>query len=260
MGPALGAVDYLRQFVVPRMRPNSRVIGGEPLPGITQAQQMLLSQTYASMVQAGYVRSYKADAGAVRVAYSVNGQPVEEWLATTVNTLVMPAANTGMLMQGQMNMAGIIYVLNSENVFGIRAPAGKQDKKLTATILASMRENPVYSTAAGQLVSNLNNTARQGAMDRQRIWYEAQQQVAATRNQTFQYQQAVRDRSSAQFSQTVRGVETYVNPRTGEPVELVGGYNNAWVNNRGEYLVSDTPGFDAGAALKEDWTQLRKAQ
>lgn len=78
--------------------------------------------------------------------------------------------------------------------------------------------------------------------------------------QTYQYQQAVKDRAAQQFSQTIRGVETYFNPRTCERVELVGGYRNAWTNNRGEYLVSKKPGFDPGVAFRDNWTPLRKGR
>ena len=70
----------------------------------------------------------------------------------------------------------------------------------------------------------------------------------------------MQDRAAQQFSQAIRGMETYVNPTTGANVELTGGYDNAWVNNRGEYLVSDSPGFNAAVALRENWTQLKKAR
>ena len=96
-------------------------------------------------------------------------------------------------------------------------------------------------------------------MARAQIWREAGQQMSATMSQSYQNQQAVQDRSAAQFSQTIRGVETFVNPSSGERVELSGGYDNAWVNRRGEYLLSDSPGFNAPIALQEDWTQLRRA-
>jgi hypothetical protein len=80
---------------------------------------------------------------------------------------------------------------------------------------------------------------------------DAGQQTSATIRQTYEHQQAVPDRAAQQFSQAIRGVEAYVKPATGV---------NAWVNNRGEYLVSGTPGFNAAVALRENWTQLKKAR
>lgn len=260
VGPPSGAVDFLRQLVVPRLRPSARVTGSEPLPAVTQAKQTLLAQTYGPMVQAGYVRSYRADAASVRVTYTQNGQSTEESMSTTVISVAMASANTAALMQGQVNMSAATYTMVSEGVFSTRFPAGKFDNKLAATIVASIRPNPQYQAAVSQFLANMGGIAQRGAIDRARIWQEAGRQISATISQTYQHQQAVQDRAAQQFSQTIRGVETYVNPSTGANVELTGGYDNAWVNHRGEYLLSDRPGFNAAVALQENWTQLKKAR
>ena len=184
---------------------------------------------------------------------------MEEWLSTTILSIAMASANTAALMQGQMNMSAATFSLISEAVFSARAPQGKFDKKLVATIIASTGPNPQYEAAISQFLTNTNNIAQRGAMDRARIWHEAGEQISATITQTYQRQQAVQDRAAQQFSQAIRGVETYVNPTTGSHVELTSGYDNAWVNARGEYLLSDSPGFNPAVALQENWTQLNKA-
>jgi hypothetical protein len=53
-------------------------------------------------------------------------------------------------------------------------------------------------------------------------------------------------------------VETYLDPKSGRPVELTGGFDSAWVNNRGEYLLSDSPGFNPAVALREDWSPMKR--
>lgn len=58
------------------------------------------------------------------------------------------------------------------------------------------------------------------------------------------------------MSQGTRGVETYRNPSTGETIDLSNQYGHAWVNNRGEYLLSDQEGLDRGVVLHEDWKAL----
>jgi hypothetical protein len=58
------------------------------------------------------------------------------------------------------------------------------------------------------------------------------------------------------MSQGTRGVETYRNLSTGETIDLSNQYGHAWVNNRGEYLLSDQEGFDPGVVLHEDWKAL----
>ncbi|MBI4905373.1 MAG: hypothetical protein HY820_17190 [Acidobacteria bacterium] len=257
-GPVTSAVDYLRQAVIPRMRPGARIVKAEPMAAMTQAKQSQLAQSYQPMVQAGYVRSYRADSASVRIEYTRSGQAVEEWVMATLVTVATPSANTAALMQGQMNMSALTYSVMSEGVLSVRAPAGRFDNKLAATMMASTRPNPQYQAAVSQFLANMGNIAARGAMDRARIWREAGQQISATISQAYQQQQAVQDRAAAQFSQAIRGVETYVNPVSGKQVELAGGYENAWISPRGEYLLSDSPGFDPGVALRENWTKLAK--
>ncbi len=259
VGPVLNSIAYLRQTVVPGLRPGARVVSAEAMPAVSEAKQALLAQTYGPLVQAGYLRGFQADAGAVKVEYSQNGQAVTEWITTGVTSIASRTPSRAALMQGQVVNSASTFSIISEGVFALRMPAGRFDNKLAATIVASMRPNPVYQAAVSNFLAGMNKTANDGAMARARIWREAGQQMSATISQSYQNQQAVQDRSAAQFSQTIRGVETFVNPSSGERVELSGGYDNAWVNRRGEYLLSDSPGFNAPVVLQEDWTQLRKA-
>jgi hypothetical protein len=205
------------------------------------------------------MRAAKADAGSLHLTYSRNGQPVEEWISTTIDAIVSATPNTGALSQGQMRYSESVYSLTSEGFMGIHAPAGKFDKKLAATIIASIRPNPAYQNAVGQFLLNMGNIALKGAMDRQRIWHDAQQQISATINESYRQTQAVQDRAAAQFDQVIRGVETYVNPSTGQPVELTGGYNRAFTNALGEYVLSDSPSFNP-SVLQGNWTELKKGK
>ena len=51
------------------------------------------------------------------------------------------------------------------------------------------------------------------------------------------------------------GVDQYKD-NLGYDYELPSGYDGAWVNNRGEVLVSNEAGFDPGVTFKEDWHPL----
>ena len=258
-GPVVGVLDYLRQRVVARSRPGARVIGGEALQAMSQAKQNTLMQGYSQMIQAGYIRGVKAESGAIRISYAQNGQPVEEWISTTLNTIVTPTANTAALMQGQVSYTASNYVMFAEGPTALRGPVGHVDPKLMATILASIRPNPQYQAAVNQFLANMSQIAQKGATDRARIWQQAGQQISNIITQTYQQNQAIQDRAAEQFSQAVRGVETYIQP-DGQRVELTGGYDNAWMNNRGEYLLSDQPGFNPAVQLQENWQPLRKTR
>jgi hypothetical protein len=148
----------------------------------------------------------------------------------------------------------------AENVIAIRAPQGQFDPELAATIVASIRPNPAYQAAITNFQQSMSNIALRGAMDRARIWREANAQIQSTLQQSYRNQQAAQDRAASQFSQAIRGVETYHNPSTGERVELTGGYSNAWGNASGEYILSNVPGFEPGQVVGGNWTKLNPAR
>ena len=258
-GPVLGAVDYIRQRAR-RLRPGARVVAVEPLPAVAQASQALLAYTYQPLVQAGAVRGYRVDSARVRLEYASAGQTIDEWISSSVTTVAIPDANLAALAQGQMNMDATRFMIVGDQLFSAKASKGRMDDKLMATIITSIRSNPQYTAAIGQFLNNMSNIAMQGAMDRQKIWRDAGQQISATISQTYRDQQNVQDRAAANFSQYVRGVEIYQNPATGERVELTSGYTSAWANNRNEYLLSDTPNFDPNVVLRENWTQLNRSR
>lgn len=260
VNPVMSPMDFLARMVVPRLRQQARVVSGEPLPALSRAEQVGLDRTYAPMVQQGLMRGARAEAGRVRVQHSIGNQPVEEWLSATVTTIGAPSANSAAMMNGNMAMTATNYSVMAYNIYATWAPRGQLDNnaKLFATIFASVRPSPQYQAAAGQWLAGMARTQREGAMDRHRIWREAQAQISASIQQTYAQNQAVQDRMAEQFGQTIRGVETYIDPRSNERVELVGGYTAAWSNGKGEYILSDSPNFNPATTFQEDWRQMRR--
>lgn len=125
-------------------------------------------------------------------------------------------------------------------------------------MIASVRPNPQYIAAVSQFMRNINQTNMQGAADRHRIWQQANQEINAIQQQTYRERQQVQDLIAEQFGQLIRGVESYVDPRTQERIELHAGYKNAWTNAKGEYLLSESASFNPNVELQEDWRPLQK--
>lgn len=125
-------------------------------------------------------------------------------------------------------------------------------------MIASVRPNPQYIAAVSQFMRNINQTNMQGAADRHRIWQQANQEINAIQQQTYRERQQVQDLIAEQFGQLIRGVESYVDPRTQERIELNAGYKNAWTNAKGEYLLSESASFNPNVELQEDWRPLQK--
>ena len=92
----------------------------------------------------------------------------------------------------------------------------------------------------------MKNVQSKGAADRAAIWRKAQQEISQIHEQAFQHHQAVNDRLAKQFDQTIRGVQTFVDPNTKESVELTSGYKQYWTNGSGEYILSDDANFRPG--------------
>jgi hypothetical protein len=75
--------------------------------------------------------------------------------------------------------------------------------------------------------------------------------------ETYTNRQNAYDRISENFSQTIRGVDPYYNPIDQKTVELPSGYNNAWTNSLGEYILADDPNFNPNVESNQNW-QLMK--
>lgn len=258
--PVMGAADFVRNMVIPALRQGARPGAVEPLASVAQVEQRIAEQNARQLIQAGYVRGVRVDAARVRLDYDVGGRPVEEWMSATVSARAMPAANSADIMQGNLNYNMNTYSVGAYNVFGVRAPKGQLDANasLFASMVASVRVSPQYQAALTQFILNIGKINMEGARDRQRIWQEANASIQNTWRETQRMQQESQARQAEQFGQAIRGVENFVDPSTNERVELSSGYRNAWTNGKGEYLLSDSPGFDPAVTFREDWRELRR--
>lgn len=73
---------------------------------------------------------------------------------------------------------------------------------------------------------------------------------------SYQQSQKAHDRINDSFSNYIRGVDRYSDGET--PVRLPSGHSNAWVNNKGEYILTNTTGYDPFVNYGGNWKQLQK--
>lgn len=66
------------------------------------------------------------------------------------------------------------------------------------------------------------------------------------------------DKGSEQFSDNTLGIDRYFDPYVGREVQLPSGYNHAWSNNNGEYIVSDNPNFNPNVGSNLHWEALER--
>ena len=246
----MSAADALHRVYLPAFRPAAQVLGAEPDQGAAREAHAAAAPLAAMR---GYGSTVRADAARLRIAHG----PFEELLTATVTIASYPGMSATAAMQGQLGQT-MMHDTTVQNVFAFRAPRGQLDASLPlmGVMLSSIRINPAWQAAVSQVLLNIGNTRIKGAADRARIWHDAMNEIGAMRMQTWQSAQDSRDRISHAFSQTMRGVQTYVDPVTRFPVELTAGYRGAWSNGLGEYILSNDPGFNPNQTLRGNWTAM----
>jgi len=256
IGPPVGSRDFLSKQLLPRVRSGAKVLAAESDPEAQKALAKLVGEIEGQMKRAGLSMRIRADTSRLRIAWSRNGQPEEEWLTgvTFARGMLAPTYNA---MTGRMGQA-MGYTCGAEFLFGLGAPAGRlaENEKLFRAIVGSVRVDPGWQARVTQVRTNIQAAQVKGAADRSRILSKSADDVRKIQDEMYQGRQDSQDRLSQQWSQTIRGVETFKNPGTGETVELSNLYGNAWSNGKGEYLLTDSPSFNPNTVLKENWTEL----
>jgi hypothetical protein len=252
IAPPMGAADFLAQSLPGTFRPPFQVIGVEPLPDMAAALAAEAEQLAALNTP------FQTDAARLRVRYDDGAS--EEWLTAGVLQMAMQAMSSGAGMQGRMAMT-TQYISSASRVFGLRAPAGRldQQERLFATMVASVQVNPVWDAALNRLALNLAQIQIESAAERSRIWSEAAAEVSRVRIAAWESQQASQDDIAQAWSQTMRGVETFAEPGETAMVELQSGFDNAWSNGVGEYVLSDRPSFNPNTVFtNQNWTRMER--
>lgn len=202
----------------------------------------------AGQQQAGVASG--ATGAKLRIRYISGGVPIEEEIYAVVETMTFPT-------QG---MFGVSYntLWYLDYIFSFKATAGNLEKntKIFQTIVSSFKINPRW-------YAKYSNT----------IVYLAQQQITSIRNigefsrmlsrmsdqmreenlARFEANGEVYDRVSRQFSDNTLGIDRYYDPHEGREVELPSGYNYAWSNNNGEYIVTDSPDLNPNVGSNLHW-------
>jgi hypothetical protein len=252
IAPPMAAAEFLTQSLPGTFRPPFEVVAIEPMPEMAAALAAEAQQLAAMSTP------FQTDAARLRVRYDEGA--TEEWLSAGVLQMAMQVMSSGAALQGRMAMT-TQYISSASRVFGFRAPAGRLDEqeRLFATMVASVQVNPAWDAALNRLALNLAQIQIQSAAERSRIWSEATAEVSRIRMEAWENQQASQDRIAQAWSQTMRGVETFVEPGEAATVELQSGFDNAWSNGVGEYVLSDRPSFNPNLVFtNQNWTRMER--
>jgi hypothetical protein len=244
----VSALEALKTVVLPRFRGDAvdlKVVAGEALPD--------LARQVGKAGQPGM----SADAARVRVEYARGGVAMEEELYAVVESMSYPVQT----MSGPVTHTN--WFVNYTVAF--RAEKGRLDAQARTfqTIVHSFKVNPQWFNKYNQLVEMLIQQKIQQIRnigEIGRMISKTGSEIREDRMKAWTERQAVNDRIVDDFCRGIRGVELYHDPFENKPVELPGGYGNVWANRSGEYILTESPGFNPNVGSNVEWQRIEKTR
>ncbi len=189
----------------------------------------------------------------LRINYLKNGVPMEEEFYAMVENISFPV----------QSMFGTYYntLWYVDYIFSFKAGKGKLESntKVFQTITASFKLNPQWYAIYSHVIEYLaQQQIRQihSIGEFSRMLSRMSDQLSNEQMQQFEARGVAYDKVSEKFSDNMLGIDRYYDPHEGREVELPSGYNHAWSNNNGEYIVSDNPNFNPNVGSNLDWVPL----
>jgi len=244
------AAAALTEVVIPRFRSavgHVRVVGQQSLPALTIG--------LPALVELGPEQSISASAARCRIEYAVAGKPVIEDLYCLVESDT----------SGVPSLDGLITntLWSTQYLFALRLPKDAPTAALLPlqSILYTFRVNPDWFSRNRQLVRLLvvNQVQQvQSMAELSRYLARTSEEIDAETMSAYSRRQLIYDRIALDLSPALPGVEQYLDPDTGQVIELPAGYAHAWTNGAGEYLLADSPGASAAVPATPPWRALVK--
>jgi hypothetical protein len=230
----------VQTFYVPQTLPhlqNARVVTQDDLPKVAAA--------YARM----YGGQSQVKSGRVRYEYEANGKPWEQDIYMTM-----------VYTPWQL---GVMWSVPSS--YSFRAPKGRLDKltPMMSTSIATMRLNLDWFCGYQYVQQLFNNRMMQGIRNAAALSETItrnSEEIRRMYSESYRNACESQDRISQSFSEYIRGVDTYKNPFEDRQVQLPSGYRDAWVNSRGEYLLSNDAGFNPNVGDTIEWKRMDRRQ
>jgi hypothetical protein len=240
--PFNSAQQCLETTIIPRIRGSVRwrVTQREKLPQLAAAQQQNSPGDPNTRVF--------FDAARIRIEYELNGAPVEEDIFGVMQTAMVPAGN--------------IVIQVTERIVAMRANRGHLEaaRPVQLAIVNSSKINPEWFNKYAQLVdffvrAKIREIHAVGEFSR--ALSQTSNQISQERMKQWEETNRRQDRIDREWSEYIRGTETYNDPVRGEPVELPSGHNHAWVSRGGEYILTSNPNFNPNVEMRGDWVEMK---
>ncbi len=200
-----------------------------------------------------------ARGGKIRIVYQEDSRYKEEELYAALSQVVTDMPGSAFSGPYFTNYWFIDYV------FSFKAEKGGLDSraKIFQTMVYSFKVDPRWFARVINVKELLIKRYTQGIKTMGKIGSIVAQsgsQMREEQQRDWERHQQVKDRIVQNFSDNIRGVERYNDPHSGNEVELPAGYGNAWSNNLGEYIVTDSPSYNPNIGSNLHWEQMTPAR
>jgi hypothetical protein len=240
--PIWDAQQYVQSVTLPQFRQgvNARIVDRQELPDVARL-------TAAAVQEPGAQKRVVAER--VRIEYAEGGRQIEEDIYCVLVFTQVPTM-PGLTMWG------------TDRIFSFRAEKGKLDEQapLLHAMVFSVRINPSWFNKYLQVqqmwIQNQMQAIR-SAGELSRYLSRTSAEISDMNMRAWEERQASQDRLSREFSEYIRGVETYVDPLAGHDVQLPSAYAEAWVSSNGEYILSNNPNFNPNVGSNQSWERMR---
>lgn len=241
MGSIVGAPitdldQYVRTAYAPQVLPELQDAS------VTSRQEL---SNFAAAVQQAYGDPSQVKSEKIRYQCTRDGQPWEEDVYLTL--VYTPTESV------------TLWEVYSASVF--RAPKGQLDTvtPLLTSVSQSTRLNPDWFGGlmyVRDLFMKRNMDAIHDAGAISQTISQNSDEIRQEYSDSYKKAQDTNDKINQDFSETIRGVNTYSNPYEDRPVELPSGYNDAWVNANGQYILSNQSGYDPNVGGTTEWKRM----
>jgi hypothetical protein len=236
------------QEIIKRTRGNLaelKIISKEDLPELVNALGMN-NQSQGPV-------STEATGSKIRFSYVRNNLPMEEEIYGLVEQVKFR------IQSGFGTQQNIWWYI--AYVFSFKAKAGELEAhtRVFQTMTSSFRVNRQWQAKYDNVIEYLaqqqiRRTHTIGEFSR--LLSSMSDQMREDQLKQYEQRSNVYDKVARQHSDNMLGIERYYDPFEGHEVQLPSGYNHAWCNNLGEYIMTDNPNFNPNVGSNLTWKPM----
>lgn len=236
--------DYMDQVFVTQLMPGTKVVS---VRRNAEAERLLQADIQRLMAGTGL----QPEVMAVEADLEHGSGEIGQYLAMVVRTSMQMMGSWG----GATNYGNSMVAMQHAS----RYPKGRKEEgeRHFATIVGSIRMNPEWEQAVQNVSRQATRDAIAASKERSRINFETSREIGDMNMRSWERRMESNERGTQQFSQAIRGVETW-QTSDGERLELGSGYNDAWSRGDGTYILSNDPLFDSNRAFQENWDRMQR--